>query len=410
MPKMFPFAKTSNKTKLNKKPELERWQLEQPNSQPPRSGNYRIHAESGEVKQVDTKRQGNYRIHEDSRDDFYSIRSSLNQNKNRVDRDNLFKAQPVKEKYNQKVYQDNLRMIKSRSQGNYRVGSQGYNNHNYSTHRSESNKMVTTKKFQRDRRRKIRPTFKWGKLPQGRPKLFAVYSILLMIMFICVLQLLPFKRVNQVRVSGVGQEIAQQVKASSRIEPFDSRKLVLRQRNEIIEQIKKENPIVDQVQIKTDHWSFIELAVTSNEFVAEMPDTVQNQKNYVLSNGDVVIIPMTDERNAVNLPVLYDFDNRDKLKQVGQALKEIDQDLLGQMQSIYLSTNSAKPNTIEIKMVDGNIVKALIYNVSQKMQYYPQILNKIGDKKGIVNFEVGAYFTPNDSPDNSVKLDTNIDN
>ena len=95
---------------------------------------------------------------------------------------------------------------------------------------------------------------------------------------------------------------------------------------------------------------------------------------------------------------------------MGQALKEIDQDLLGQMQAIYLSTNSAKPNTIEIKMVDGNIVKALIYNVSQKMQYYPQILNKIGDKKGIVNFEVGAYFTPNDSPDNSVKLDTNIDN
>ena len=45
-------------------------------------------------------------------------------------------------------------------------------------------------------------------------------------------------------------------------------------------------------------------------------------------------------------------------------------------------------------MRDGNLVKAVLPTFNHKMTFYNQMLKELGDKKGTLNLEVGAYFTP----------------
>ena len=229
-------------------------------------------------------------------------------------------------------------------------------------------------------------------------------------MFLACLQILPFNRVNQVKVTGIESSLADSVAKSSRIIPFDSKKEVLRQRHAIIKKIKEENPQVDQVEIKADQWPYLELAVTANDFLAILPSDSSDTIYYLLSSGDSFEMDQDQRNQVTSLPKLYDFKDQDKLNLLASSLSHLDKNLLKDIDSIYLSQNTNKPNTIEVKMKDGNVVKALMYTFSQKMQYYPQMVQELGGRQGIINLEVGAYFTPMDNSDNSVKLDTNIDN
>ena len=58
-------------------------------------------------------------------------------------------------------------------------------------------------------------------------------------------------------------------------------------------------------------------------------------------------------------------------------------------------------------MKDGNIVKAIIPTLAEKMAFYPQIKAQLKERQGTIDLEVGAYFTPFQEDTNSVKLNHN---
>ena len=108
-----------------------------------------------------------------------------------------------------------------------------------------------------------------------------------------------------------------------------------------------------------------------------------------------------------NLPLLVNFDQKGKVVDLtNNALRNISPELLNQISEIELSTEAEKPNTIYVKMADGNRVVAIINTFSQKMKYYPQMVAQVEGQTGTFNLEVGAYFIPASSA-NSVKLDNN---
>ena len=58
-------------------------------------------------------------------------------------------------------------------------------------------------------------------------------------------------------------------------------------------------------------------------------------------------------------------------------------------------------------MKDGNKARAVISTFAQKVNFYPEMVQQIGDQIGTINLEVGAYFIPEQSNTNSVNLNIN---
>lgn len=247
------------------------------------------------------------------------------------------------------------------------------------------------------------------RLPLGRVKLFSVFAFIYMTMLICGWQLLPFNKVNQVVVSGNYFVTEEAIAESSRIRPIDTIDEVFKHRQGIEEVIVEENPIVDSILLSRNHWDHLLIQVNEHQIVAKM--SVGNEWVPILTNGapldDAATLANLSPDALINLPTLVGFDQKSKMIELTTNLRQVDPAVLSEMDTIYYYNDSQKPNGIEVQMKDGNIVKAIISTFAQKVNYYPEILQQLDGLKGVVNFEVGAYFTPDVSNANTVNLNTN---
>ena len=245
-------------------------------------------------------------------------------------------------------------------------------------------------------------------LPQNRLQLLAVFVLLFFGYLVTGWQLIPMRRLNQLSVSGNHYINQDAILKSSRLDPLDQYATVLQQKSAIEAKIKEEIPMIEQVDFQRDSWQNLNLKVVEYDMVALM--NLEGRQVPVLSNGELLMD--ASEQALVhsmgqNLPLLVNFDQKGKVVDLtNNALRNISPELLNQISEIELSTEPEKPNTIYVKMADGNRVVAIINTFSQKMKYYPQMVEQVEGQRGTFNLEVGAYFIP-DSSANSVKLDNN---
>lgn len=247
------------------------------------------------------------------------------------------------------------------------------------------------------------------RLPRGRVKLFSVFAFIYTVMLICGWQLLPFNKVNQIVVSGNQFVSSEAISKSSRIRMLDTVDEVFKHRQGIETAIIEENPIVESIVMTRDSWDHLLIQVNEHQLVAKVENAGQWEP--ILTNGDrfddAMILANLSNDALANLPTLVNFDQKGKLIELTTILRQVNPEVLNQMGEIKLSDDLRKSNGIEVQMKDGNRIKAIISTFAQKVNYYPAILEQIGGAKGIVNFEVGAYFTPEVSNANTVNLETN---
>ncbi|WP_124057548.1 cell division protein FtsQ/DivIB [Vaginisenegalia massiliensis] len=247
-------------------------------------------------------------------------------------------------------------------------------------------------------------------LPSGRSKILLVFVLIYLTMLINGWQLMPFNKINYLWVSGNQYVSSQAILNSSRIRPWDSLNQVMHEKPEIERLIIKENPLVHSLVFKRNDWHSTEISVQENQVVARIE---QNHQQLPLLENAVILQDsnsLMKQPTMEQLPLLKNFSQKDKLKDICQSLREIEPSLINQMESIELSRDPNKPSSILVQMKDGNQIKAIIPTFDKKVKYYPKILAIIGQQKGLINFEVGAYFTPKANAANSVKLDSNLDN
>lgn len=246
-----------------------------------------------------------------------------------------------------------------------------------------------------------------AKLPKGRTALFAVFSMIYLTMIVSGWQLMPFNRVNSLTVSGNELVPDSFIKASSRILTYDDVDNVLKQRQDIEATIKDENPMVESVAFTRPNWRQLEITVAEHDMVG-----LVNNDGYhpVLSNGAIIDASSNQELANIateSLPELIGFNTSGDLVTVAEGLRQIDSDILARMETITNADDPNKPNAIVVQMKDGNKIRAISSTFAQKVQYYPEILSQLEGAQGIINFEVGAYFTPEVANANSIKLDNN---
>ncbi|XJS09937.1 cell division protein FtsQ/DivIB [Aerococcaceae bacterium WGS1372] len=421
-----------------------------------RSGNYRIDYESNREdikfreKQVENPSRGNYRIdsqgnpiikqvpdytsQEELEQDYFSrslkdtiqfenyLNSSIPNNEqmnqsSRNERQQIYQFQDYYRRENEinhrmrqpnrREYQTPQRMYVSTRYGSSNKRSpntqspirnhyQKGNNHNQSWYYRFHQRM-----------NKRSQTASQAKLPKGRTALFAVFSMIYIIMIVCGWQLMPFIRVNNLSVSGNELVPESFIKSSSRILSYDKVDEVLKQREAIEEVIKEENPMVESIAFTRPNWKVLEINVAEHDIVGLI-----NNDGYhpVLSNGTIIDASSNQELATIaneSLPELINFNTSGDIAKVAEGLRQINGEILAQMETITKVDDPNKPNAILVQMKDGNQVRAISSTFAQKVQYYPEILSQLEGARGTINFEVGAYFTPDVVNANSIKLDNN---
>ena len=233
-------------------------------------------------------------------------------------------------------------------------------------------------------------------LPKGKMKLFSVFVLLCLVLVVAGWRMMPMHYVNGVTVSGNRYVATEDIAASTGIEPWFTVKNVMAQRKEIESNVMQANPLISSVTLQRDNWASIHLVVEERQIVARM----QEGERWipVLDNG---VWGDTSRRllaqQAVDLmqyPILLATGASGRLTELTTMLKETPSDIRNKIETIQLSRDANKPMAIEAKMKDGNLVKGITSTFNQKMKYYDKMVAAVGQRKGTINLEVGAYFTP----------------
>lgn len=368
----------------------------------PQQGNYRVDRSGNPIR--------SYGQAIDDRD-YFDREKSINQGSPSLGPSNMNtadyqKRQSVWQERNQQP--ENYDLYASSRTGNYRFPQR---QKQLDLGRRGPNRPINTwyyrwqQQHQKNTKNRVKPMLP---LPENRLHLLAVFILLFFAYLYTGWQLMPMQRLNQLSVSGNHYINEATILKASRLDPLDRYDAVMQQKPAIEAKIKEEIPMIEQVEFSRDSWQNLDLKVVEYDMVALMRH--DNKTVPVLSNGELLAEtnhPIVAGNLSQNLPLLVNFDQKGKVVDLtNNSLRNLSPDLLSQISEIELSKEADKPNTIYVKMADGNRVQAIINTFAQKMKYYNQMVSQVEGQQGTFNLEVGAYFIP-DTSANSVKLDNN---
>ncbi|MCM3756635.1 cell division protein FtsQ/DivIB [Sporosarcina aquimarina] len=117
----------------------------------------------------------------------------------------------------------------------------------------------------------------------------------------------------------------------------------------------------------------------------------KGQYELILENGDVFT---PDEEPLVDIPIVDGFEDEEVRKLLASQLIELD-DSIYQLVSEIVEQEDSEGDQVILYMDDGYEVHASLGTLSDKLSYYPEIVNQLnGSEKGVIDVEVGTYFTP----------------
>lgn len=215
--------------------------------------------------------------------------------------------------------------------------------------------------------------------------LFNVIIIAIMSYFIS-----PLSKVGTISVEGNQAVYDQQIIDQSGIHGGDSLIETMRKKDVAVSNIVDELPQVSNSTIEVTGFNDIIIQVKEFNTVAYIADDSSYLR--VLENGAVL-----DDVYSVsigNQPVLTKFEEGEALDQMIKELSKVEMPILNLISEIELITDRTNSLFIRVYMNNGNRVLSSIPTFSEKIPYYPQMVQAVKGKKGVFDMEVGVYFTP----------------
>lgn len=215
--------------------------------------------------------------------------------------------------------------------------------------------------------------------------LFNVIIIAIMGYFIS-----PLSKVGTISVEGNQAVYDQQIIDQSGIHGGDSLIETMRKKDVAVSHIVDELPQVSNSTIEVTGFNDIIIQVKEFNTVAYIADDSSYLR--VLENGAVL-----DDVYSVsigNQPVLTKFEEGEALDQMIKELSKVEMPILNLISEIELITDRPNSLFIRVYMNNGNRVLSSIPTFSEKIPYYPQMVQAVNGKKGVFDMEVGVYFTP----------------
>ncbi|BAQ10430.1 cell-division initiation protein [Bacillus sp. OxB-1] len=159
---------------------------------------------------------------------------------------------------------------------------------------------------------------------------------------------------------------------------------------EEIEQAVSRMDGVRKVEVSRKWLRDAEIAVVEWKPVAYLFDGTQYE--LLLENGDLFKEGVKMETEA---PILNNFDDAAIREEMTGQLLQVDSDVYDAISEIIYEGTEDDSDRLRVYMNDGYEVRAVISSFADKMNYYPQVTAQLqGHEKGVIDMEVGTYFTP----------------
>lgn len=251
---------------------------------------------------------------------------------------------------------------------------------------------------------------------QRRNKMYS-RLIPLLLLFSCAILIVvyfisPLSKVGTISVDGSKNVTDQQVINSSQLSSGLPLWLTL-WNDEETEKAVLNIPQVKSADVKRQGWNNIVITVEEYKMIAY--SHIKDDYFPILENGKIV-----NESKKVSLgnnPIFKDFSEGKALDILIEQYKLLNTSVQNGISEIEHTPTDTDEYLIKIYMNDGNQVVATLPSFAEKMNYYPDMVQKVGDQNGVFNLEVGGYFTPfesdsregeSDSKENTVEDNTEV--
>lgn len=211
------------------------------------------------------------------------------------------------------------------------------------------------------------------------------FAILVVVYFVT-----PLSKVGRITVIGTNEVTDQSVIDASQIRSGDSLWETFFSQKERESLVKNQLPQVKSMKLEFDGLNSYELVVSEYKTVAYLEK--ENEYFNILENGKIA-----NESRKVSIgnpPIFIKFKEGKALNKMIEQYQLLNENIHNSISEVEYTPSKTDEYLITLYMNDGNQVVASITSFAEKMIYYPDIVQKIGEGKGIINIEVGVYFTP----------------
>lgn len=199
----------------------------------------------------------------------------------------------------------------------------------------------------------------------------------------------PYSRVALVSVSGVEITAAQDVIDASQLTTQSNVLVTMAQEKQLETRLKQQLPALHSVRVVVSNWNKVALKVKEEPTVGFFAKKQGYQR--IFANGKLDSQIMA--KPIGNFPIYADFKPGVALNNVITLYAEIPTQIQNAISEIKSDPSKANPYRIHLYMNDGNEVVADSRTVVKRLKYYGNIVSQTS-KKGVVDLEVGAFFTP----------------
>lgn len=214
----------------------------------------------------------------------------------------------------------------------------------------------------------------------------------------------PLSKLGEVSIDNNINVTDQEVIQASSLKAHQSLWKIYFSKTDIEKKIVKAIPQVKHSKIELKNINNLNVKIDEFETVGYLH---QGKEYYtILEDGKIV-----NESRTVsfgNAPVFKNFEEGKALNLLVRQYSSLTDPVQNAISEIEATPSKSDPYLVLLYMNDGNQVVASIPSLADKMNYYPEMIRKIGERKGIINVEVGGYFTPFKNERSDETLDEEI--
>ncbi|MFV0558460.1 MAG: cell division protein FtsQ/DivIB [Enterococcus sp.] len=225
--------------------------------------------------------------------------------------------------------------------------------------------------------------------PKVKRRLILLISLFLLPLLITFYYISPLSKLAKVTVTGNEELAAATVIKSADFTLGDGLWPQYFNKEQVVQKIKKTQPRVEDATVSIKHFNQFSIEVQ------EYPEAgyLTKGKKYapILANG--VVLEETKRKADDDLPVLEDFTSQKKILATLKAYDELSPEIQSSISQILYTPTDTNKELLKLYMNDGNQVIVNISNLSEQMEYYPQVAKEL-DGQGVVDMEVGVFSYP----------------
>lgn len=213
---------------------------------------------------------------------------------------------------------------------------------------------------------------------------------LLFTLFLLVLTVLyfdsPYSKVETVSISGTKYVTEEEIKQWCEV---DDETIFLFTRNNKLESKLLEHPEIKSAKVGHVFPNELTITVEENEVIGYF---AEGEKLYpILETGEVLKekpITYSDQ-----LPVFTNFKNDSTLTRTVEEMLQLPEEVLNDISEVCYAPSEEDAGLVYLYMNDGNMIKTSPNSLAENVSHYPSMVAQLGGKKGVIDMEVGYYFT-----------------